>query len=131
MLVIISDLHLTDGTFGQTVNERAFRVFRNRLCDTAYDASWRVDGAYKPIESLDLILLGDILGPLRSTHWLTETEDDSDFARPWTDSQSRRFIKKIQIISQAIFQNNTASLNILKSVRNSQNRWLSIRLKKY
>ena len=41
MLVIISDLHLTDGTSGETINAGAFRVFRERLSDLAYDASWR------------------------------------------------------------------------------------------
>lgn len=41
MLVIVSDIHLTDGTSGKTIREGAFRVFRQRLRDLAYDASWR------------------------------------------------------------------------------------------
>jgi hypothetical protein len=51
MLVIASDLHLTDGTSsGETIRSSAFRIFRERLRDLAYDASWRADGKYKPIE---------------------------------------------------------------------------------
>ncbi|MDA2927107.1 hypothetical protein MYX78_07730 [Acidobacteria bacterium AH-259-G07] len=55
MLVIISDLHLTDGTSGETIRAGAFRAFRERLRDLAYDASWRADGKYKPIKELDLV----------------------------------------------------------------------------
>jgi hypothetical protein len=44
MLVIISDLHLTDDTSGKTIRENAFGVFRERLRDMAFDASWRSDG---------------------------------------------------------------------------------------
>ena len=61
MLVIISDLHLTDGTSGETIRVGAFRAFRERLRDLVYDASWRADGKYKPLEELNLVLLGDIL----------------------------------------------------------------------
>ena len=116
MLVIISDLHLTDGTSGETIKEGAFRVFRNRLYDLAYDASWRADGKYNPIETIDLILLGDILDPLRSTRWLAEEDSISSLARPWDDPQSQPFIDKVRAITEAILQNNAASLNILYSI---------------
>ena len=102
MLVIISDLHLTDGTSGSTIDERAFRIFRHRLCDLAYDASWRADGRYQPLESLDIILLGDILDPLRSTRWLDEQENSPEFVRPWDDPQSQRFVDKINTINHRI-----------------------------
>ena len=54
MFVIISDLHLTDGTSGETIREGAFRAFRERLRDLAYDASWRANGKgkYQPIDEL-------------------------------------------------------------------------------
>jgi hypothetical protein len=43
-------------------------------------ASFRQDGSYRPIESIDLVLMGDILDPLHSTRWLdtqsqTATQD--------------------------------------------------------
>lgn len=119
MLVIISDLHLTDGTSGSTIDERAFRIFRQRLCDLAYDASWRADGRYQPLESLDIILLGDILDPLRSIHWLDEPEGSSlDVVRPWNDPQSQHFIDKLSTINRAILDFNAASLDILKTLKN-------------
>jgi len=44
MLIIISDLHLTDGTSGETIKEGAFFLLRERLFSLAYDASWRAPG---------------------------------------------------------------------------------------
>jgi hypothetical protein len=69
MLVIISDLHLTDGTSGETIRTGAFRAFRARLRDLAYDASWREEDRYVPLEQVELVLLGDILDVIRSTRW--------------------------------------------------------------
>ena len=111
MLVIISDLHLTDGTSGETIKEGAFRIFRERLRDLAYAASWRTGKKYKPIERLDLLLLGDILDVIRSAQWL-----DGD-TRPWSDSQSTVFRQKVAAITDAILQNNAQSLACLKSLK--------------
>ena len=72
MLVIISDLHLTDGTSGQTIKENAFRIFSERVRDMALDASFRQDNTYRPVERIDILLLGDILDVIRSTDWLEE-----------------------------------------------------------
>jgi len=36
MLVIISDLHLTDGTSGETIRAGAFRAFRESLRELAW-----------------------------------------------------------------------------------------------
>ena len=41
MLVIISDLHLTDGTTGATLEPGAMDLFAERLADLAWRASWR------------------------------------------------------------------------------------------
>jgi UDP-2,3-diacylglucosamine pyrophosphatase LpxH len=120
MLVIISDLHLTDGTSGATIKEGAFHIFRNRLRDLVYGASWRADGQYKPIERLDILLLGDILDLLRSTRWLAEEEGTPGFARPWDDPQSQAFIRKIGAINDAVLQNNAASLSVLKSLNDGK-----------
>ncbi len=78
MLVIVSDLHFTDGTSGETVRSGAFKLFRDALSDLAYGASWRADGKYKPIEDLHLVLLGDILDVIRSAQWLREAGIESD-----------------------------------------------------
>jgi hypothetical protein len=120
MLVIISDLHLTDGSSGETIKEGAFKVFRTRLYDMAYDASWRDDGKYKPVEELDIVLLGDILDVIRSTQWLAAKRGESGYVRPWDDPQSEVFIDKIQAITQKILQHNSRSLNILKELDNGE-----------
>jgi UDP-2,3-diacylglucosamine pyrophosphatase LpxH len=115
MLVIISDLHLTDGTSGSTINEQAFRVFRERVRDMAYDASWRADNQYKPIESFDIILLGDILDIIRSSKWPVDP-NKAGYVSPWGDPKSRVFQTKVGEISDAILQRNKISLDILKSL---------------
>jgi hypothetical protein len=80
MLVIISDLHLTDGTSGETIHEDEFKIFRERLHDLAYAASCRKLGdteTYEPIDAVHLLLLGDILDVIRSAKWL------GGKVRPW------------------------------------------------
>ena len=106
MLVIVSDLHFTDGTSGETVRSGAFKLFRDALSDLAYGASWRANGKYKPVEDLHLILLGDVLDVIRSTQWLQVKGIRSD-VRPWHDPQSQTFIDKVGAITAAILQNNT------------------------
>ncbi len=110
MLVIISDLHLTDGLSGETIRENAFVVLRQRLRDLVYDASWRTDGKYRPIEEMHLLLLGDILDIIRSPSWL-EAEGSP---RPWTDPQASDFIARVKAINDRILSNNEGSLEILK-----------------
>ncbi len=117
MIVIISDLHLTDGTSGQTVREGAFHIFRDRLRDLAYDASWRADGKYKPIDEVHLLLLGDILDVLRSTKWLDEKPGELGFVRPWDLPESPLLIRKVQTITDAILQHNAGAFALLKALR--------------
>ncbi len=113
MLVIISDLHLTDGSSGQTIREGAFRVFRQRLRDMAYDASWRAPMGnqapqYEPIEQMGLILLGDILDVIRSSKWL------EDPVRPWDVSDPKvmkgALADKVEQFNTGILKHNKASL---------------------
>jgi len=136
MLVIASDIHLTDGTSGATIREGAFRTFRQRLRDLAYDASWRAPASvdqkarYEPIEQFDIILLGDILDVIRSSKWL---DDDQKGVRPW-DIASRRperrvaLEKKVAQIARAILKNNKASLKVLKgfSVGRKATEWITL-----
>jgi UDP-2,3-diacylglucosamine pyrophosphatase LpxH len=112
MLVIISDLHLTDGTSGKTIGPHAFRIFRERLGDLAYEASWRSNGKYKPIDELNIVLLGDILDVIRSTKWL----EASGNVRPWSNPKSQSFTNMIRAISEAILQTNSDSLSVLNSL---------------
>ncbi|HEX6270160.1 MAG TPA: hypothetical protein VFZ43_07995 [Anaerolineales bacterium] len=120
MLVIISDLHLGDGTTASSIAPGAFRLFSNRLRETAYYASFRKDGTYRPIDSLDLLLLGDILDPLHSTLWLDSAPGVLNYTRPWTDTRSPYFASKLDEATQAIIQENKQSLETLKRIANGQ-----------
>lgn len=112
MLVIISDLHLTDGTSGQIIKENAFRIFTERIRDMAFDASFRQNNTYRPIERIDILLLGDILDVIRSTAWL----EKGSKARPWSDQSNDAFIKKVQSISNAVLEHNEPSLVHLRNL---------------
>ncbi|HJS17117.1 MAG TPA: hypothetical protein VJ785_00100 [Anaerolineales bacterium] len=114
MLVIISDLHLGDGTTADSIATNAFRLFSNRLRETAYYASYRSDGTYRPIESLDLVLLGDILDPLHSTLWLDAAPADVTYIRPWSNFNNPLFAAKLAQTTQAIIAENRKSLEILR-----------------
>ena len=113
MLAIVSDLHLTDGTTGMCMPAGAFELFRERLEDMAYDASNRGDGTYRPIESFDLLLLGDILDPLPSTGWTAEEKSEPGYARPWSKPGDPAFVNKVSLITEKIISENAESLAIL------------------
>src|SRR5438067_4907301 len=110
MLIIISDLHLTDPSSGETVKEAAFRLFRDTLRDLAYDASWTPEGRYEPIQELHLLLLGDILDVIRSRSWL------KDDLRPWHDFSSTAFVDRVATITNDILEKNAGSLKVLKNL---------------
>lgn len=117
MLVIISDIHLTDGTSGETIRTGAFRAFRERLRDLAYDASWRPDpnlprGRYVPVEELHLVLLGDILDVIRSSKWC----DALAAVRPWGATGDPRFVRTVEEITGDILRVNKESLDVLRSM---------------
>lgn len=122
MLVIISDIHLTDGTAGQTIKAGAFEIFREALHDLATEASWRrpSDGAavYKPISCVDVVLLGDILDVIRSARWCAGP------VRPWGDITDPRFSAKVEEITAGILDNNQEALQILKSMTCGQ--WIRV-----
>ncbi len=134
MLVIISDLHFTDGSSGTTISDGAFRVFRQRLRDLAYDASWRLkkkqgvredageEYVYEPIDSFDIILLGDIFDVIRSKSWGFQ----KNAIRPWdygtSATASKKVAAKVSGITADILKHNSESFDILKSLtRPSEN----------
>ena len=113
MLVIISDLHLTDGQTGETIKHDAFRKLRQRIKDLAYDASFRPGDekewwkTYKPIEEVDVLLLGDILDIIRSPTWLKDND-----ARPWSKTESPEFIAKVKQINDGILEHEENRLSM-------------------
>jgi hypothetical protein len=116
MLVIISDLHLTDGTSGETIKPGAFRAFRESLRELACDASWRNKREYSPVDSIDLVLLGDILDVIRSTRWCAAPAE----VRPWGDQNDVRFTDMVGSITKDVIRNNQESLSILRSLHNPE-----------
>ncbi len=119
MLVIVSDIHLTDGTSGETVHQGTLRVFRERLRGLAYSASWRADGKYRPIERLDIVLLGDILDVLRSSRWLEDRPGVPARLRPWDDPESPEFTGKIRAITGAILEKNAVFFTMMRELRDT------------
>lgn len=110
MLVIISDLHLTDGTVGHSIPAGAFHIFAHRLRDLAIAASHRQDGRYRPIERIDLLLLGDVLDLIRSAHWLAGD------VRPWSDPRSPHMAAMVAQIVQSTLATNAESLAVLRAL---------------
>ncbi|MBI1249002.1 hypothetical protein GC197_14310 [bacterium] len=108
MLVVLSDLHLTDGTSCETLDSGAFRIFSERLQDMAVRASWRSDGSYRPIKEIDLVLLGDVLDLMRSSRWLI------DGPKPWHRPQEREFALRVSAIVSGILERNLETTAILK-----------------
>jgi len=114
MLVIISDLHLGDGTTANSISPSAAHLFANRLREMAYFASFRTDGRYQPVENIDVLLLGDVLDPIHSTLWLDTQPSAANFVRPWTEAASPFFAAKLHETTQAILQENKESFDVLR-----------------
>jgi UDP-2,3-diacylglucosamine pyrophosphatase LpxH len=110
MLVFISDLHLTDGTGGATVPAGAFELFAERLEDLAQRASMRSDGQYRPLDRIEVVLLGDTLDTIRSCQWL------SGSVRPWDDPNSDAFLERVATITRNTLAQNKAGLDVLRSL---------------
>jgi len=120
MLVIVSDIHLGDGTTANSIAPTAFDLFSNRLSETAYYASFRRDGMYRPIESLDLLLMGDILDPLHSTLWLDTAPGTLNYTRPWTDVGAPTFAGILSQTTKAILEVNHEALETLRRCANGE-----------
>ncbi|MCA9236695.1 MAG: hypothetical protein KDA44_14570 [Planctomycetales bacterium] len=110
MLVIISDLHLTDGTSGSMISPGAFALLRERLEDLALGASQRRDGTYRPIDRVDLVLLGDVLDVIRSTRWLGSR------IRPWDEPASPGLAELVNQITNDTLRKNQDALGVFRDI---------------
>ena len=129
MLVIISDLHLGDGTTAESIPTSAFNLFAKRLRQDARFASIR-DGKYHPIEELDVILLGDILDPIHSTRWFYPIGDqtftrmtkpeDAEYIRPWSDPNDEKYAQKLSEVTHAILEENKESMEVMRRLANGE-----------
>ncbi len=120
MLVAVSDLHLDDGTVGKNLSPDAFHIFRERLEQMAYSASLRADGSYRPITSIDLLLLGDIFEMIHSTRWLKEKPGEEGHVRPWDDARRPELAAKTHEIAQAIVANNSEVMAVFRRMANGE-----------
>lgn len=110
MLAIISDLHISDGTTGQILSPGTIDLVCERLCDLAWRASWRADGTYRPIDRIDLVLLGDVLDLISSRRWLASP------CRPWDDPQSPAVIDCVTGITEEILRRNVDCIRTLRAL---------------
>ena len=120
MLIVISDLHLVDGTCGKPISASAFQLFAARLNELAFNASWRADKRYRPLDGIDILLLGDILDPLHSTLWLDKSPGEPGYVRPWTDIHAPEYAAKVQAITQAILKYNAEAIETLRHIAEGQ-----------
>jgi UDP-2,3-diacylglucosamine pyrophosphatase LpxH len=80
MLVFLSDVHLTDGSSGTTIDPRAF----NKFCRILEDVVGK-DPEESKIRNLEIVLLGDIFDVIRSNLWLRPENDHPESPiRPWS-----------------------------------------------
>ena len=129
MLVLISDLHLGDGTTGSSIPTSAFQLFAKRLRLDAHFASAQGE-RYRPIEELDVILLGDILEVLHSNRWLYAVGDEtrarmtrpgeSDYIRPWSDPSDPKYAAKLLEVTRAILEANKDSFEIMRKLASGE-----------
>ena len=140
MLVIISDLHLGDGTTAESIPASAFYLFAKRLRQDAHFASINY-GKYRPVEELDVILLGDIIDPLHSTLWLFPPKGDEEYVRgrgrgenyiritepgednyirPWSDPTNPLFANKLEEVTKSIIDHNKEALEVMRKLASGE-----------
>jgi UDP-2,3-diacylglucosamine pyrophosphatase LpxH len=109
MLVILSDLHLNDGSTAAPLDPAVLDIFTERLRDLAFRASWRADGSYRPVECIDLVLLGDVLDVVRSPRWLQSE------LRPWNVDQPQ-FVDIVGSAVDDILKKNSEFFRRLRAI---------------
>jgi hypothetical protein len=110
MLVIVSDLRLMDGSLGPSPSIAALTFLAHRLAEIAARTSLRVERGDHPIETIDLLLLGDALDLMRSDLWLDHSE------RPWHGPHIPEVFELIARITGRILDHNSAALAILRAM---------------
>jgi len=98
MLVFASDIHLTDGSSGTTIDPRAFDRFCKSLAD--------IIGAPKEsnIKDVEIVLLGDIFDVIRSDCWLRLENNKPQPIRPWSKATDTDGPGSYRIMAPAIYQ---------------------------
>ena len=102
MLVLFSDIHLTDGTSGETINAEAFGQFADQVAALA---------ARRGASQVRVVLLGDGLDLIRSTRWLAYAPT----CRPWSPAGEEQEAATLEILRSILVRNQQA-LELLRQV---------------
>ncbi len=102
MLIVISDLHFSDGTSSRNVSHRAFSHFFEHIKRGLKDEN----------KEIIVVFAGDTFDLLRSDYWMTVKDDE----KPWSnDKPYQQHLKNI--LNNTISANN----NSLEIIRQAQN----------
>jgi len=102
MLVLFSDIHLTDGSSGETINAEAFGQFADQVAAMA---------VRRRASRVRLVLLGDGLDVIRSTRW----SQHSPSCRPWNPPSEEQEAVTLEIL-RSIIDHNAAALKCLREI---------------
>jgi UDP-2,3-diacylglucosamine pyrophosphatase LpxH len=102
MLVLFSDIHLTDGSSGETINAEAFGQFADQVASLT---------ARRRADRVRLVLLGDGLDVIRSTRW----SQYSPSCRPWNPPSEEQEAVTLEIL-RSILDHNAAALECLREI---------------
>ncbi len=94
MLVLFSDVHLTDGTAGESISGEAFDHFVDQIADLA---------ERRRAHDVRVVLLGDGLDVIRSGRWLEEPR-----VRPWTHPSPAQRRIALDILDTIVERNREA-----------------------
>jgi UDP-2,3-diacylglucosamine pyrophosphatase LpxH len=113
VIVVVSDLHLTDGS-GTTVEPGACTVFARLLGGMVRHASHRGPSFRLIDEGVDLVLLGDVLDLLRSAAWPARASAGDRPPRPWEAPGA--VAATVAEVVEGILARNEEGLAVLRSL---------------
>jgi len=99
MLVLFSDIHLTDGTSGETINQETFDLFADQVAELARK---------RDANEVRLVILGDGLDLIRSSLWNRGAGE----VRPWSRA-GREQERIVNEIVASILRRNREALDYL------------------
>lgn len=110
MIVIVSDLRLTDGSLGPSPSAADVRGFARQLSEVAALPRQHACGDARPVESIDLVLLGDAIDLMQSSLWLDHA------GRPWHDPHVPELFDLIARVTERILEHNAAALKVFQAM---------------
>jgi hypothetical protein len=113
MIVIVSDLRLTDGSLGPSPSAAGIRCLARQLFEVAALRRQHSGGEARPVKSIDLLLLGDTIDLMQSNLWLDHAE------RPWHDPYAPGLFDLIARITERILEHNAAALKVFQEMAES------------